>query len=422
MAIKTPVDTRLAIEGGTPVRSADNPLPEIFPRDVPQESYDNIREVLEKGLSSGYLPRFEQEFAEVNGSKYCVSLANCTATLHTIIAAMDIGPGKEVIVNPITDLGSVAGIMAQGAIPIFPDVDISTGNVTAETIEKVISERTAAIIAVHWYGLLCPMDDIVALAKKHNILLIEDVCQAPLAKYKGRNAGTLGDVGAFSFDAEKHLSGGHGGALLTDNKDIADRVHLFGVARGGVPVERYGRKHVRFGLNMRFGELEAAFVLGMLHILEEQNQRRRETTAALSQRIDEDIPGLIPPYIPEGADHIYWYYYLRVDPGAFTCGLWDLSDALMAEGLKAEPGPWQLVPDSHTFLHTKTTVAGESQWPWDHPMNEFAKDIEYSADMVPIAKEHVDTTIRWNWTDKYTDQDVEDMATILAKVTNRYRA
>ena len=163
-------------------------------------------------------------------------------------------------------------------------------------------------------------------------------------------------------------------------------------------------------------------MLGMLHILEEQNQRRRETTAALSQRVVEDIPGLIPPHIPEGADHIYWYYYLRVDPDAFTCGLWDLSDALMAEGLKAEPGPWQLVPDSHTFLHTKTTVAGESHWPWDHPMNEFAKDIEYSGDMVPIAKEHVDTTIRWNWTDKYTDRDVEDMATILAKVTDRYRA
>ena len=86
MAIKTPVDTRLAIEGGTPVRSADDPLPGIFPRDVPQESYDNIREVLEKGLTSGYLRRFEQEFAEVNGAKYCVALANCTATLHTIIA------------------------------------------------------------------------------------------------------------------------------------------------------------------------------------------------------------------------------------------------------------------------------------------------------------------------------------------------
>ena len=81
MAIKTPVDTRLAIEGGTPVRSADDPLPGIFPRDVPQESYDNIREVLEKGLTSGYLRRFEQEFAEVNGAKYCVALANCTATL-----------------------------------------------------------------------------------------------------------------------------------------------------------------------------------------------------------------------------------------------------------------------------------------------------------------------------------------------------
>ena len=94
MAIKTPVDTRLAIEGGTPVRSADDPLPGIFPRDVPQESYDNIREVLEKGLTSGYLRRFEQEFAEVNGAKYCVALANCTATLHTIIAAMDIGPGQ----------------------------------------------------------------------------------------------------------------------------------------------------------------------------------------------------------------------------------------------------------------------------------------------------------------------------------------
>ena len=426
MVIKSPVDVSLAVDGGTPVRGSENPLPRVFPRYVPDSAYDNVREVLDGGVASNFLSRFEDAFAEATGTKYCVSIANCTAALHSLYAGLGVGPGDEVAVSPITDFGTIAGIIAQGAIPIFPDVDVRTGNVTAETIEKVLSPRTAAIVAVHFYGLLCPMEEIVALGKSRNITVAEDVCQAPLANYSGQNvkgkAGSLGDVGGFSFDAEKHLTADHGGAVTTDDKDIADKVRSFALTRGAVTYPNYGRKHESFGLNYRFGQFQAGLALAELEVLEEQNERRRQGAAHLSSLIDE-IDGLTSPYIPPGSDHIYWLYHVRLDLDQFSCSIWDFAKALAAEGLTpgAGPAPYYLVPDSHTFMQDKAHVAGRSGWPWDHPMNEFAKDIEYSAAMCPQGKEHLDTTIRWTWTDKHSAEDIEDMATMFAKVGDFYR-
>ncbi len=425
MSLRSPVDAKPAVAGGTPVRGREHPLPQVFPREIPPEAYENVKAVLDSGLTSNAIRRFEDELAAATGTKYAVALANCTAALHALIGGLEIGPGDEVVVSPITDFGSVAGVVAQGAIPIFPDVDVRTGNVTAETIEKVLSPRTSAIIAVHFYGLLCPMDEIVALARRHHILLIEDVCQAPLARYQGQQvqgrAGSLADVGAFSFDAEKHLTADHGGAITTNSKEIADKVRLFALSRGAVSYPRYGRRHETFGLNLRFGQFEAALALAELHILEEQNERRRQRAAQLSARL-ADTPGITPPYIPPGSDHIYWLYHFRVDLAQFRCSLWEFAEAMAAEGLSASPAPYYLVPDSHTFMQKRAHVAGKSGWPWDHPRNAFAKDIQYSAEMCPQAKVHVDTTLRWAWTDKYTERDVDDIATIIAKVANYYRA
>lgn len=426
MAIKSPADVSLAVNGGTAVRSADNPLPQVFPRYVPDSAYDNVREVLDGGVASNLIGRFENAFAEATGTKYFVSISNCTAALHSLYAGLGVGPGDEVVVSPITDFGTIAGIVAQGAIPIFPDVDVRTGNVNAETIAKVLSPRTAAIVAVHFYGLLCPMEEIVALGKSKGITVVEDVCQAPLANYSGPTvkgkSGSLGDVGGFSFDGEKHLSADHGGGVSTDSEEIAERVRSFALSRGAVMHQGYGRKHESFGLNYRFGQFQAGLALAELDVLEEQNERRRQGAAHLSSRIDE-IDGLTPPYIPPGSDHIYWLYHVRLDPDQFSCSAWDFAEALKAEGLGANAGvaPYYLVPDSHVFMQDKAHVAGRSGWPWDHPMNEFAKDIAYSADMCPVAKEHVDTTIRWGWTDKHAAEDIEDMATMFAKVAEYYR-
>lgn len=426
MAIKSPADISLAVEGGTPVRGLENPLPQVFPRYVPESAYDNVREVLDSGIATNMIGRFESAFAEATGTKYCVAIANCTAALHALYAGLEAGPGDEIVVSPITDFGTIAGIVAQGCIPVFPDVDVRTGNVTAETIAKVLSPRTKVIVAVHFYGLLCPMEDIVALAADKGIALVEDVCQAPLANYTGRNvrgkAGSLADVGAFSFDAEKHLTADHGGAITTDDKDIADGVRRFALSRGAVSYPNYGRKHDTFGLNLRFGQFESALALAELDVLEEQNEGRRQGAAHLSSLLDE-IDGITPPYTPPGSDHIHWLYHVRLDLDQFSCSIWEFADALLAEGLTpgAGPAPYYLVPDSHTFMQKKAHVAGKSGWPWDHPMNEFAKDIKYSADMCPEAKEHVDTTIRWTWTDKHSAEDIEDMATMFAKVAEYYR-
>ncbi len=221
----------LAIFGGVPVRGKDNPLPSVFPRRIADSAWTYIKEVIESGFTSSMEARFEKAFAEACGVKYAITVTNCTAAVHAALAALNIGPGDEVVVSPISDYGSVAGVVAQNAVPVFPDVDTRNGCVTAEEIKKVLTPRTRALVAVHWYGLMCDMDPILDLARDKGIIVIEDCCQNPLGEYKGRKAGSMGDMGCFSFDAEKHLSAEHGGAVVTNSEELANNVRKFAVMR-----------------------------------------------------------------------------------------------------------------------------------------------------------------------------------------------
>ena len=231
----TSAQLRLAVNGGAPVRDEhDHPLPQRAPRVIAPEAYDNVKQVLDSGFTLDLVSEFEREFADACGVRYGVALANCTSAIHAVIGALALGPGDEVIVSPITDYGSLAGVVHQGAAPVLPDVDPGTGLMTAEHVERVITSRTRAIIAVHFYGQICDMDPIIDLAQRHNIPVIEDVCQATFAEYKGRRAGSIGDVGCFSFDGGKLLPTDNGGMAVTDNRDLAEAIRFFAVDRGSV--------------------------------------------------------------------------------------------------------------------------------------------------------------------------------------------
>ncbi|HDD69005.1 MAG TPA: aminotransferase class V-fold PLP-dependent enzyme, partial [Candidatus Korarchaeota archaeon] len=263
-----------AIEGGKPVRGKENPLPTVFPREIGPKAMDYFRELVESGNTANLLERFDREFARVIGSKFALSLSNCTVACHTALAAAGVGPGDEVVVSPITDYGTIYGIIAQRAIPVFADVDKFNGNVTAENIEKVITDRTKALMVVHWAGIVCDMDPIIEVAKAHNLVLIEDCCQSILAKYKGRNSGTLGDIGCFSFDIEKHMSCGSGGAIVTNNEEYYERARNFAYARGSVVDDPdFGRRHKVLGNNYRFDIVRAALALAQLEILPRKVRR-----------------------------------------------------------------------------------------------------------------------------------------------------
>ena len=392
------VSTKLAIDGGRAVRDESHPLPGVFPRDIPPRSRREVQHVLDGGFTSDSIERFETEFAAACGVKHAVALANCTSAIHGVVAALGLGPGDEVIVSPITDFGSLGGVISQGTKPVFPDVDPRTGNVTAEHIEQVVTSRSKAIIAVHFYGLLCDLDPIIELARKHNLILIEDVCQATLAEYKGRPAGSIGDVGCFSFDAEKHLSTDHGGMAITDDDDLAGRIRFIGQNRGAVQVEGFGRTHQELGFNFRYGQLEAAVGLGQLEQLPRQNQRRRELAALLSGLL-HDVEGVDPPWTPPGCDHVYWLYHFQIDPACFNADATQLAAAMTAEGLSCGTAPYYLIPKALGFL----------------------ADSEEIVTGLPNAVQHLERTIRWQWTDKHSADDVADIATIIKKVCNAHR-
>lgn len=175
-------------------------LPQPFPRTMGPNCLTYLREVVTSGLQCDMVRRFETVFEREMGIKHCIGTPGCTAALNILAAALRLEPGDEIIVSPITDYGTVMGLLKENYIPVFPDTEPGTPLISARTIAPCITNRTRAILAVHITGLICDMDPIHALAKKHGLTVIEDVCQAVFGTYKGRLAGTLGDVAAFSFD------------------------------------------------------------------------------------------------------------------------------------------------------------------------------------------------------------------------------
>ncbi|HRK36403.1 MAG TPA: DegT/DnrJ/EryC1/StrS family aminotransferase, partial [Candidatus Hydrogenedentes bacterium] len=204
------VGNSLAVHIAQQMLGQTGPLPNPFPRTLGPNAQKYLQEVIDSGLTIDMMGRFERAFAEALGVKYCIAMPGCTPALHVLALACDFKPGDEVIVSPITDYGTVQGMLAQNIIPIFPDSAPGTINFSAETIAPHITERTRAILCVHKTGIINDMDPINALAAKHGVLVFEDCCQAIFGEYKGRLAGTLGTAGCFSFDAEKTMGADQG--------------------------------------------------------------------------------------------------------------------------------------------------------------------------------------------------------------------
>ena len=310
----TAAELKLAINGGSPVRDDDRPLPNREPRIIAPEVYDLVKGVLDSGFTLNLVSEFEREFAAACGVQYGVAQSNCTSVIHSVIGALELGPGDEVIVSPITDYGSVAGVVHQGATPVFPDVDPDTGLITAEHVEKVISPRTRAIIAVHFYGQICDMDPIIDLAQRHNIPVIEDVCQATFAEYKGRRAGSIGDVGCFSFDGGKLLPTDNGGMAVTDNRDLAEAIRFFG-CRPRLPFRPLHSAGSTSGL----ATISSSATWRLPSGWPSSSWCPNRTSAASSraERLSEklrQIDGVSPPVrAPGRRGHVYWVYPVHFD-------------------------------------------------------------------------------------------------------------
>jgi dTDP-4-amino-4,6-dideoxygalactose transaminase len=372
-----------------------------------------LREVVESGLTVDMVGRFEGALAEALGVKHAIACPGCTPALHVLAAASGFEPGDEVIVSSISDYGTIAGLVRENLIPVFADTAPGTVNVSAETIEACITERTRAILVVHFTGLICDMDEINALAEQHGLVVYEDVCQAAFGRYKGKIAGTLSRAAAFSFDAEKTIGSDVGGAIVTNDDELAERCRFIGQRRGARDDGVFGRRHVEAGYAYRMSQCTAAICLAQLESAQE-NVARRDKMARLLSEIIGEIDGIAPLAVPEYVDtYSAWMFGMTLDGERFKCSVDEFAAQLRDEGIPgAGTARYYLLPEACTFLQE---WAVEKKYPYSVP--PASREYRYGAETCPNAAGFLETFIRWaSFCEKYTEEDCEYVGEIVRRV------
>ena len=326
-----------ALLGGKPLRAA--PFPSWPVAEAREE--DALTGLIRRGKwgRGEQVAAFESAYAALTGAKGCLATANGTSALIISLAALDIGPGDEVVVPPYTFIATVNAVLLMHALPVFVDTDIETFQIDARRIEAAITPRTRAIIPVHLGGSAADLDTILPIAAKRGIPVVEDACQAHLAEWRGRKVGTYGSTGCFSFQASKNLNSGEGGAILSGDEELLAacfRFHNNSRGRGNTGTDF---SYARTGANLRMTEFQAALLQAQMTRLEEQSRTREQNAAYLSKRLAE-IPGISPARMYDGCTRNAWHLYMfRYDARQFS-GLPRATflKALAAEGVPASGG------------------------------------------------------------------------------------
>ena len=255
---------------------------------------------------------FEAAYSRMTGAKFCVATSSGTGALLTSLGALGIGPGDEVVLPPYTFVATFNAITHSFALPIFSDTDPATFQIDPKKVAAAITPATKLILPVHIGGSPCDVDAIVQVAKAKQLPVIEDACQAWVARVRGQNVGTRGLAGCFSFQASKNLTSGEGGAIITNDGGFADKCVSFHSPSGGKP-NTSGR-----GGNYRLTEFQAALLLAQMSRLEQQ-QKTREANAAYLSSLLEKIPGITPAKIADGGTRSAWHLYMfRYDKQQFA--------------------------------------------------------------------------------------------------------
>lgn len=291
----------------------------FFAQDEKQAVFDVLTSGKVNYWTGDICREFEQEFARYCGRKYGIALANGSLALELALIAYDIGEGDEVIVTCRSFMASASCIVIRGATPVFADVDLDSQNVLPESIKEKITSKTKAIICVHLAGWPCDMDAINAIAKEHNLKVIEDCAQAHGAKYHGKPVGSLGDVAAFSFCQDKIMTtGGEGGIFICDDEEIYKRCWSY-KEHGRTLDSLYERSldfHIKFssfGTNWRMTEMQAAIGLLQLKKLDSWVKARRENANKLTNGL-KDIKAIRIPLPYDSIYHSYYKYYIMIEP------------------------------------------------------------------------------------------------------------
>jgi dTDP-4-amino-4,6-dideoxygalactose transaminase len=252
----------------------------------------------------GEVSSFEKEFSSIVNGVFCVAVNSGTSAIHLSLLALGLGPGDEVIVPSFTFAATANAVALTGAKPVFIDIDPSTYNMNANLIEGAITARTKAILPVHLYGQPAPMNQILEVAERYDLIVIEDACQAPMASIDGKPVGSFGSAGAFSFYPTKNMTSGEGGMIVFKDSAAARTARLY---RNQGMEKRYENELV--GFNLRMTDIHAAIGRVQLSKLEEKTLRRQENAAYLSESI---INSVAVPVTPKGYSHVFHQYTIKV--------------------------------------------------------------------------------------------------------------
>ena len=410
--------TRLAIHGGTPAcQPAVDPVA-LRPLRFGEQERRALMAVVDYGVLCRTFGReadiYEKEAAAYFGAAQAVASSSGTASIHAALAAVGAGWGDEVITSPITDMGSVIGIIAQGALPVFADIDPGTFNTLPEAVERAVTPRTRAILTVHLAGLACDMPSICRIAADRGLAVVEDCAQSWLADIEGRRVGTFGNIGCFSTNGYKHISTGDGGLAVTDDPELARRMRLF--TDKAYDRSAGTRNPEVFGMNYRITELQAAVGRVQLGKLKNIVARRRELASLLQQNL-AGTPGLLLPVVPHGYGHSWWYFVLRREPELIETPAAEIARALAAEGIPAWTGycggrPVYLYD---CFQHPEKSFFRLPPLAGDQKLSAL-----YPAGLCPNAEKLLDEMIIVSMSEHYTERNARQMAEGIAKVFEWY--
>ena len=277
---------------------------------IKEEIDGAIKGVLENTtfIGGSEVENFEKKVAEFCGTKYAVGVNSGTDALFLSLKAVGVGPGDEIITTPFTFIATAGVIANCGAKPVFADIESDTFNISPEHIEGLITPRTKAIIPVHLFGQMADMDEIMSIAQKHNLYIIEDAAQAIGAEYKGKKAGTIGDLGCLSFFPSKNLGAyGDGGMVITNNEKLAEKIRLL-KNHGSSPKEKY--LNLIVGTNSRLDALQAAILRVKLNYLPDWSRERAKKAVYYSENL-KGVGDIMTPVIGQKRNHIFHQYTIR---------------------------------------------------------------------------------------------------------------
>jgi dTDP-4-amino-4,6-dideoxygalactose transaminase len=346
---------------------------------ITEEDKAAVMKVLERGVLWGTgapeTRALEEEWAEFIGTKHCIATNGGTAALHMAVAAAGIQPGDEVITCAYSWYATASCIFHHNGIPRFVDIQPRTFNIDPAKIEEKVTPKTRAIIPVHLFGLPADMDEINAIAKKHGLVVIEDACQAHGAMYKGKRAGNLAEMAAFSLNGTKNLPGGEGGLFNTNSDEYADRAEAVRAFNEIEHDPRFrGRNFSELGWNYRPQEFTSAFTRARIKRLDAENAVRQANAAYLTRHLSE-IKGVIPPHVPPDRTHVYHMYRIWVDPTELDLSMdgktfrRKVQRALNAEGVPV--GGYKSMPiPSHNLFKLKIGYGKGCPWSCPHSRSE----------------------------------------------------